>query len=158
MTAWTRGVMAQLGLTINEAKTSVKNARFERFDFLGYTFGPHWRRRDGKEYPGASPSKKSIGLLRDKVSDTLVPGNPGTWPEVRNQLNAKLRSWSGYFGYGSRLAAYRAIDRHVAERVRGFLTRRHKVAGRGAAEFPDNTIFGDLGVVRLLQSGNKNQP
>jgi RNA-directed DNA polymerase len=159
--AWTRGVMAQLGLTINEAKTSVKNARVERFDFLGYTFGPHWRRRDGKEYPGASPSKKSIGRLRDKVSDTLVPGNPGPFfsrvgPEVRNQLNAKLRGWSGYFGYGSRLAAYRAIDRHVAERVRGFLTRRHKVAGRGAAEFPDNTIFGDLGVVRLLQSGNKN--
>jgi hypothetical protein len=22
--------------------------------FLGYPFGPHWRRRDGKEYPGAS--------------------------------------------------------------------------------------------------------
>jgi RNA-directed DNA polymerase len=156
--AWTRGVMVRLGLEINEAKTSVKNARVERFDFLGYTFGPHWRRRDGKEYPGASPSKKSIGRLRDKVSDALVPGNPGTWPEVRDQLNAKLRGWAGYFAHGSRLAAYRAIDRHVAERVRGFLTRRHKVAGRGAAEFSDKTIFGDLGVVRLLRSGNKNQP
>jgi RNA-directed DNA polymerase len=135
MTAWTRGVMARLGLEINEAKTSVKNARVERFDFLGYTFGPHWRRRDGKEYPGASPSKKSIGRIRDKVSYTLVPFNPGPFfsrvgPEVRDQLNAKLRGWAGYYSYGSRLAAYRPIDRHVAERVRGFLTRRHKVAGR----------------------------
>jgi hypothetical protein len=28
--------MTRLGLTLNEAKTSLKNARQERFDFLGY--------------------------------------------------------------------------------------------------------------------------
>ena len=37
---WTRAVMTELGLTLNEAKTSVKNARREGFDFLGYTLGP----------------------------------------------------------------------------------------------------------------------
>ena len=30
-----------LGLALNETKTAVRNARRERFDFLGYTFGPH---------------------------------------------------------------------------------------------------------------------
>src|ERR1700674_3555388 len=39
--AWTKAVMTRLGLTLNEAKTSLKNARQERFDFLGYAFGPH---------------------------------------------------------------------------------------------------------------------
>jgi RNA-directed DNA polymerase len=34
--AWTRRAMTRLGLTLNEAKTSLKNARQERFDFLGY--------------------------------------------------------------------------------------------------------------------------
>jgi len=34
--AWTKAVMTKLGLTLNEAKTSVRNARQERFDFLGY--------------------------------------------------------------------------------------------------------------------------
>jgi RNA-directed DNA polymerase len=38
--AWTKAVMTRLGLTVNEAKTSLKNARQERFDFLGYSFGP----------------------------------------------------------------------------------------------------------------------
>jgi RNA-directed DNA polymerase len=38
--AWTRAVMTKLGLTLNEAKTSVKNARLESFDFRGYTLGP----------------------------------------------------------------------------------------------------------------------
>jgi RNA-directed DNA polymerase len=35
--AWTKEVMARLGLTLNEAKTTLKDARKERFDFLGYT-------------------------------------------------------------------------------------------------------------------------
>jgi RNA-directed DNA polymerase len=34
--AWTRRAMTRLGLTFNEAKTSLKNAWQERFDFLGY--------------------------------------------------------------------------------------------------------------------------
>ena len=38
--------MTRLGLTLNEAKTSVKDARAEDFDFLGYTFGPRYA-RDG---------------------------------------------------------------------------------------------------------------
>jgi RNA-directed DNA polymerase len=37
---WTKVVMTKLGLTINEAKTSLKDARRECFDFLGYTLGP----------------------------------------------------------------------------------------------------------------------
>ena len=37
---WTKAVMTKLGLALNEAKTSVKNAREESFDFLGYTLGP----------------------------------------------------------------------------------------------------------------------
>jgi hypothetical protein len=33
---WTRGVVARLGLTLNEKKTSIRNAARESFDFLGY--------------------------------------------------------------------------------------------------------------------------
>jgi RNA-directed DNA polymerase len=34
---WTRTVMARIGLTLNEAKTSIRQARREQFDFLGYS-------------------------------------------------------------------------------------------------------------------------
>src|SRR5215217_6529548 len=70
--AWTRAVMAKLGLMLNEAKTSVKDARRESFDFLGYTFGPHRYRKDGHWYLGASPSKRSVQRLKTKVG-----GSPG---------------------------------------------------------------------------------
>ena len=155
--------MAQLGLTINEAETSVKNARVERFDFLGYSFGPHWspkqkRWKNGRVYQGASPSKKSIGRLKDKVSDILVAGNPGTWDEVSGQINAVLRGWSGYFACGWRAQAYRAVNHHVAERVRGFLTRRHKVRGHGYKVFPDRRIYGELGVLNLSRKSIPSHP
>jgi RNA-directed DNA polymerase len=37
---WTQKVMARIGLSLNEQKTSIPDARAENFDFPGYTFGP----------------------------------------------------------------------------------------------------------------------
>src|ERR1700736_3932063 len=85
--AWTKAVMTKLGLTLNEAKTSLRDARKERFDFLGYTFGPEYHRKRGYRYLSASPSKKSVQRLKGKVSRLLVPGNKDPWPDVRDQLN-----------------------------------------------------------------------
>jgi RNA-directed DNA polymerase len=148
---WTRQVMTRLGLTLNEAKTKLREARQEGFDFLGYTFGPQHYRKDGHWYLGASPSKKSVARLRRKVNEVLVPGNKETWPEVRERLNRILRGWSSYFSYGSRLLAYRAVDNHVADRVRHFLRKRHKVATRGTRTLANQVIFGPLGVLRLRE-------
>ena len=147
--AWTKAVMMRLGLTINEAKTSLKNARQERFDFLGYSFGPHWFKSNGKWYLGASPSKKSVQRLKTKVSDLLVPNNLDPWVDVRDTLNRSLRGWSNYFCYGTRGAAFRSIDHYVTERVRAFLARRHKVQGRGNRRFTFGVIHGERGVLGL---------
>jgi len=85
--AWTKVVMARLGLTLNEVKTSVKDARTERFDFLGYSFGPHCYQRNGNRYLGASPSEKSVKRVKTKVNEVLVPSNVQPWPEVCSRLN-----------------------------------------------------------------------
>jgi len=146
---WTRSVVTRIGLTLNEAKTSIKQARRERFDFLGYTFGPHRLRKNGHGYLGASPSKKSVSRLRQKVGDLLVRSNVAPWTEVRAHLNSMLRGWSNYFGYGTRLMAYRAVDHYVYERVRDFLARRHKVKGRGTRQFSYDVVYGERGVLRL---------
>ena len=146
---WTRGVMTKLGLTLNEAKTSIKEARKESFSFLGYTFGPHHYRKDGHWYLGASPSKKSVARLRGKVGDLLKPSNVAPWPEVRDKLNSMLQGWAAYFSYGTRLMAYRAVDNYVLDRVRHFLKRRHKAPSRGAIRYSDAVVFGELGVLRL---------
>ena len=147
--AWTKAVMTKLGLTLNEAKTSLKNARQERFDFLGYSFGPHRYKANGKWYLSASPSKKSMQRFKMTVGQLLVPGNNDPWPEVRDKLNTSLIGWSNYFCYGTLRSAFRAVDRYVYERARDFLARRHKVAGRGTIRFSCDVVYGECGLLRL---------
>jgi RNA-directed DNA polymerase len=147
---WTKGVMTKLGLTLNEAKTSLRDARQERFTFLGYSFGPHYPYNSRvRMHMSASPSKKSVQRLKAKVRELLVPGNNDPWPEVRDDLNRTLRGWSSYFNLGSPVAAFRSVDHYVRERVRGFLARRHKVAGRGNRRFTFDEIHRNRDVLCL---------
>lgn len=141
--------MPRLRLTVNETKTATVDARSQQFDFLGYSFGAHDRRWDGKWYLGTSPSKKSVQRLKANVRALLVPSNSGNWLETRDRLNRMLRGWAGYFCYGSRGVAYRAVDAHVAQRTRHFLRRRHKVASRATQQYGDHRLFGGLGVLSV---------
>ena len=146
---WTRQVMARLGLTLNEAKTGIRKARSESFNFLGYTFGPQRFRKDGRWYLGASPSKKSVSRIKQAVADLFEENRTAPWSEVQGRLNRKLKGWSGYFSYGTRLMAYRAVDNYVYEAVCRFLRRRHKIRTRGTARFSHQAVFGTWGVLEL---------
>ena len=147
--AWTDGVMTRLGLTLNRTKTRLREARSDRFDFLGYSFGPHCHRQQGRWFTGASPSEKSVQRLKDKMGAILVPGNKGPWPEVRGTLNRLLRGWCGYFSPGTHSVTDRAIEAHLYDRVRNFLVRRHKMPSRSIGPFTMEAVFGDLGMPRL---------
>src|SRR5271163_225339 len=155
---WTRAVMTKLGLTLNEAKTSVKDARREGFDFLGYTLGPRHLPNGGRWYLGASPSKKSVRRIKTKIGRLLTPGNKGAWPEVQTRLNRLLGGWSAYFCYGALASAYEAVDQHVYDRTRNFLRQRHKVQGRGTDQFSREYVYGDLGVQCLRRERRRSSP
>ena len=149
--AWTRTAMARLGLILNEAKTSVKDARTESFDFLGYTLGPKFAPQGGQKYLGASPSRKSVQRIKDKIGDLLTRRSKGSWLQIREKLNRLLTGWSAYFSYGTRVPAYRAVDAYVGDRVRRFLAKRHKEPGQGTRPFSRGRIFGELGVTQIVQ-------
>lgn len=152
--AWTQQTMTRLGLTLNESKTSIRDALHEDFDFLGYTFGPRYWWKTGHRYTAARPSKKSIQRLTAAVYDLLRPRVTAPWAEVRNRLNATLRGWQNYFRQGSVSRAYTIVNRYVEQRVRSFLRRRHLPSGvRGTRRFSTETIFGVLGVHRCARSG-----
>ena len=78
-----------------------------------------------------------------------MPSNTDPWDEVRDMLNRSLHGWSNYFSFGTRSSAYRAVDHYVYERVRDFLARRHKVAGRGTVRFSLEAVHGECGLLRL---------
>jgi RNA-directed DNA polymerase len=147
--AQSRRWFTHMGLTLNEQKTRVCQGRREAFTFLGYTFGPMRYRKDGHWYLGAAPAKKAVQRVKGRIRQILRPINTGTWGEVKGELNRVIRGWANYFSYGTRSQAYRAVDRYVAERVRHFLRRRHKVSSRGTRRYPAERIFGELGVFQL---------
>jgi RNA-directed DNA polymerase len=147
--AQTRQWFQQMGLTLNERKTRVCDGRREPFTFLGYTCGPMYYRKDGHRYLGAAPAKKAVQRIKGRIRQMLCPANHEPWEDVVRQLNPVLQGWAAYFSYGTRLMAYRAVDQYVAQRVRHFLRRRHKVPTRGTRRFSTESIFGELGVVRL---------
>jgi RNA-directed DNA polymerase len=152
---WTRWAMGAIGLTLNETKTRLRDARQQRFDFLGYSFGPERYRKDGHWYLTAQPSAKAIRSAKERIASVLRPGNQDPWQEVLGRLNSVLRGWANYFCYGTRSKAYRAIDNYVYHRAADFLRRRHKVRQRCIRQYSAGAIFGSFGVQRLrtLQLG-----
>ena len=117
--------------------------------FLATHSAPHVFKGNGKRYLSASPSKRSVQRLKTKVRGLLTTGNHEPWPEVRGQLNSLLLGWTGYFCHGTRRSAFRSLDHFVYERVRDFLVRRHKVAGRGSRRFSCEIIYGEHRLLRL---------
>jgi RNA-directed DNA polymerase len=145
----TRRWMTGIGLTLNETKTRVCDARCEPFTFLGYTFGPMHSPRTGRRYNGAQPSKKAVASIKERIRNRLRPGNQAPWEDVARALNRTVQGWANYFSYGSVTKAREAVQLYLYHAVRRFLRRRHKVAGSGFRRFPPPRVFGELGVLPL---------
>jgi RNA-directed DNA polymerase len=144
-----RRLLCKIGLTLNEAKTSVKWAREDAFDFLGHTFRMLRSYKTGVAYPGVIPSKKAVMRLKDTIRRWLSPCDLLPLDEVIASLNRVLRGWANYFSYGSVLAVRAKLDRFVYTRVRRFLVRRCKVRNAGTRRYPWQYVFGELGVLSL---------
>jgi RNA-directed DNA polymerase len=152
--SWLEWITERLGLSLNEAKTSVRDAGRESFDFLGYTFGPMVYRRTGGTYLGVAPSKKRVKRFKQSLRSVLHAGNHAPLDEVMEQVNRKLRGWRQYFSIGTLEPTYRSVDRYTESLLRKFLVRRHKVPGRGTRQFSNRYLYEGLGLARL-QDGRR---
>ena len=147
---WTRQKLVDLGLKLNEAKTRVVQVPESSFDFLGYTFGQLTFPKTGTRYIGATPSRKSVDRIKDKVVKLLRPSQLGELPCVVAQLNRKLVGWEHYFSFGTKWRAYNVVNEFVRTRFLSFLRRRHKVSSRGTGRFSIQTIYGkEIGLYHI---------
>ena len=145
-----RDMMRRLKLTVNETKTKLCSVPEETFDFLGYTFGRCYSRRTGRAYLGTRPARKKIRRLCESLDETT---SRRMWrrdaEEIVGRLNRQLRGWANYFKLGPVSPAYRLVDRHVTNRLRRWLCKKHKAPGRGTARYPDSYLYEELRLVRL---------
>lgn len=88
----------RMGLTINESKTRLVEAKQEAFHFLGFTmsYGKDTKGRNIR-YWNVTPSKKSEQKIRDKIKEYLKSHGHSNVYTVTNDLNAIIRGWLNYF-------------------------------------------------------------
>lgn len=143
-------IMTVLKLTGNEKQTKTCQRPEESLDFLGYTIGRCYSTRTGRAYLGTRPAKQRIQRICAEVSDPTQRTTLGASSAERVAgLNRKLRGWANYFCLGPVSKAYRAVDRHPRERLRQWLCRKPKQAGRGAGAYPAEYLYETLGLLRL---------
>ena len=64
-----RQILERLKLTLNETKTKIVNAHKGSFDFLGFSIRMGESRKTGNLYPHVQPSKKSLQIIKDRVTE-----------------------------------------------------------------------------------------
>lgn len=144
-----RDLMARLGLEVNEAKTRIVCLPQGAFDFLGYTFGRGFD-KEGRAYIGTRPSLKALKRLRRRIHEETTIRT--TWRGASDQiatLNRLLRGWTGYFNQGPVLKSYEFIRRYTERRLRRWLVKKHKQRGTGYRRYPDEFLYGELGLYAL---------
>lgn len=146
-----RQMMAQLRLTVNEAKTSVYSARDESFDFLGYTIGQYCARTTGKAYIGTLPSRKSVSTICGEITDCTNRRTLGKdLPELVSEINRTLVGWANYFSLGAVDRVYRRVDQHVQYRLRRWLRKKHKARTSVYRRWP-SAFLKEAGLVNLVE-------
>ena len=145
-----RHLMQRLKLTVNETKTRLCRLPEDTFDFLGYTIGRCYSRKTGRAYLGTRPSKKAVQRVRREISE--LTSCRWLFVDVENRvnhLNWLLVGWANYFSLGPVSPAYRAVDHHARRRLRQWLCRKHKIQSQGTSRYPDEYLYGELGLVHL---------
>ena len=145
-----RQIMGRLRLTVNEEKTHVCHVPAQYFDFLGYQFGRFYSFPTARAYLGTRPSKKSVRRLIGSIHDqTTISTGLLDADALVESLNRKLRGWANYFKLGRVSNAYRFVDYYTTDRLRRWLCHKHKVQSGGYHQYPDEYLYGTLGLVRL---------
>lgn len=145
-------ILGKLNLTLNENKTQIRNARKEKFGFLGFQVGIAKGRQSGKHFPLVEPSDKAMKSIKQKIKFyTRRDMNPVPINEIVKRLNETVRGWSNYFHYGHGHRQLKKVKYYMEESLRLHLRYRHKLINRGAAyqRFPRKYIYNYLNLYEV---------
>jgi RNA-directed DNA polymerase len=142
--------LSDLGLTLNEEKTRVVNARQESFTFLGFSITMRKARNSERVFPLTEPSKKAMKHIRSEIKQLTTERYSATPTEVVIQkVNEVVRGWVGYFYYGNCTKAMLALQRYLVYRMRIYLRRKHHFHSLGYKAFPDEYYYKSLHLYKI---------
>jgi RNA-directed DNA polymerase len=145
-----RTVLGHLGLSLNEAKTKVVDARKESFNFLGFTIQVKKSIKTGKRFPLIRPSKEALAEIKAEIKALTCRKTLHLPKEVViKRLNEVVRGWAGYFYYKNCSRDLSTIKRFLDERVRIYLRRKHAKKSRGYKAYPYQYLYETLGLYKI---------
>ena len=143
-------VLNDLGLTLNEEKTRIVDARHESFNFLGFSMGMRRGRKTGRMYPHTEPSKKALKHIRSEIKQLTTERYSATPTEdVIRRVNEVARGWVGYFRFGNCTKAMSTFKRYLVYRMRIYLRRKHHYRSFGYKAYPDRYYYDSLGLYEV---------
>jgi len=147
-----QSILKRLDLELNEEKTQIRDARTEKFEFLGFSIGMARGKRSGKLFPLVEPSEQSIQSIKQKIRFyTRRDMTPVPIDQIVGKLNQTARGWSNYFYFGHGHRKMKKVRYFMEERLRMHLRYRHKLSNRGAAyyRFPWRYVYDHLGLYKV---------
>ncbi len=143
-------VLRELGLSLNEAKTKVVDARKEEFHFLGFAIGVRKSIATGGEFPLIHPSKKAMKHIRAEIKRLTDKSNCALPTDVViRKVNEVVKGWTGYFRYGHCSRDMSKLKRYLEERVQVYLRNKHGKRGRGFMVYPYHHLYENLGLYKI---------
>ena len=145
-------LMRGLKLTVNEQKTRCLRCPEEAFEFLGYRIGRNYRPTGKGSYIGTRPSKASVQSICREISD--MTARRYSWQSsevVVDRLNRSMIGWANYFSLGQVSPTYNAVNQHAIRRLRRWLCLKHKTRQGTFVRFPDQRLYDDYGLTRLMR-------
>jgi RNA-directed DNA polymerase len=143
-------VLEDLGLSLNEEKTRIVDARQEMFQFLGFNIGMKRGKKTGKMYTHTEPSKKALKHIRSEIKQLTTERYSATPTEVViRRVNEVARGWVGYFRFGNCTKAMSTLRRYLVYRMRIYLRRKHHYRSFGYKAYPDKYYFEILGLYEV---------
>jgi len=145
-----KAVLNDLGLSLNEAKTRIVDARRESFNFLGFRIVMRNGRESRRLFPFIDPSRKAMKHVRSEIRQLTTERFSATPTEiVIRRVNEVVRGWVGYYYYGNCTSAMSALRYYLSYRMRIYIRRKHHYHSLGYKAFPDKYYQEVLGLYKV---------
>lgn len=116
----------------NQKRQPKHTVRYQKFDFLGYTFKPRMVKRREKRFLGFTPSMSQKSISR--INEELFRMNIHRMVQVplsriAGMINHKIRGWINYYGkfrLSGMAKLFRTLHRRLAKWLRNKYRRFHR--------------------------------
>lgn len=148
--AQAKKVLDRLGLSLNEKKTRIVNAREETFDFLGHRFAAQPSKVTGELKTYYYPAPKAMRSVKKKIKEVVSTSQHWDLPElIEKRVNPILRGWGNYFKTGNSRKHFLSIANYTVWTLCIMLRKKHKKRGKGWRDHPPSWFYDYHGLFKL---------